>query len=281
MPLTCVGMEIITLGTGTPIPSPDRAGSSTLIKAGGLNLLFDCGRGVLMRLAGAGVPTPLMLAGQFLTHLHSDHTTDYNDVITTRWATAPVPQQLRVFGPVGTQLFTERTLAALEEDIGYRMAHHDDLTEGPDVAVSEIVAGPVFDEGGVTISAQQTDHKPVHPTIGYRVEHEGKSAVIAGDTVPCEGLDRLCDGADVYVQTVLRRSAVEAFPFQRARDTIDYHSDLEDAGRTAAKAGVGAVVLTHLWPPPAPGQEDDYIAEVAKHYDGRIELAHDLFSIEV
>ena len=88
----------------------------------------------------------------------------------------------------------------------------------------------------------------MRPTVGYRFEHDGAVVVCAGDTVPCEGLDRLCAGADVYVQTVARRSVVEAIPAPRLQDMLDYHSDLDQAGQTAARDGVGTLVMTHLVP---------------------------------
>ena len=88
-------MQVITLGTGCPLPDPDRAGPATLVQAGGFNLLFDCGRGVLMRAAavsvGAGGFTTV-----FLTHLHSDHTTDLNDIITMQWAMSFTPTPLKI-----------------------------------------------------------------------------------------------------------------------------------------------------------------------------------------
>ena len=85
----------------------------------------------------------------------------------------------------------------LGPDIGYRIDHHEDITEGPELVVTEVSAGDVvFDDGGVTVRVGATDHWPVEPTVGYRIEHDGKAVVIAGDTVPCDGLDRLCAGAD-------------------------------------------------------------------------------------
>ena len=127
--------------------------------------------------------------------------------------------------------------------------------------------------------AAPTDHKPVHPTVGYRFEAEDKVVALAGDTIPCEGLDRLCAGADVYVQTVVRPDLVRAVPSPRFQDILDYHSSCEDAGRTAARAGVKTLVLTHPVPPPAPGTEDEWVAQAATEFDGEIVLAHDLWSI--
>jgi ribonuclease Z len=221
------------------------------------------------------------VARVLLTHLHSDHTTDFNDLVTSRWALSPAPNPLRVIGPVGTEAYVGRVLAMLSDDIGYRLAHHDDLTDGPQVTVDEVHDGVVFDEGGVRIIAAPTDHRPVHPTVGYRVEADGAAVVIAGDTVPCEGLDRLCAGADVYVQTVVRPSLIEQIPFPRLQDVLDYHSSIADAGATAARAGVATLVLTHPVPPPQPGTEAEWIAEAAAVFDGEVILADDLTTVTV
>ena len=167
-------MLVTTLGTGCPMPDPDRAGPATMVQAAGLNLLFDCGRGVLMRAAAAGVG-PGGFHTVFLTHLHSDHTTDLNDVVTMQWAMSFTPTPLRVVGPVGTAAFVERTLAVLRDDIGYRVTHHDDLTWEPIVEVTEVADGVVLDTDGVRVLAAPTDHRPVDPTVGYRVEHDGRA----------------------------------------------------------------------------------------------------------
>ncbi|MEJ5255392.1 MAG: MBL fold metallo-hydrolase [Acidimicrobiales bacterium] len=267
-------MQLVTLGTGSPLPDPNRAGPATLVRAGGRELLFDCGRGVLMRAAAAGV-LPTGLAAVLLTHLHSDHVTDFNDVVTMRWAMAMAPLPLPVYGPAGTCRFVERTLLMLEDDIAYRIAHHGDLNWQPECRVTEVDSGLVLDEGGVRITAAPTDHRPVHPTVGYRIEADGYAIVIAGDTVPCEGLDLLCAGADVYVQTVLHRPLIESIPVPRLQDILGYHSSIEDAARTAARAGVRTLVLTHPIPSPAPGTEQDWIDAARAEFSGDVVLAHD------
>ncbi|MBU6216330.1 MAG: MBL fold metallo-hydrolase, partial [Acidobacteria bacterium] len=267
-------MRVTLLGTGSPLPDPHRAGPATLVEAGGLHLLFDCGRGVLMRLAAAGLPSPALLAAQFLTHLHSDHVSDFNDVVTTRWVTSPIPNPLSVVGPPGTQRFVDRTLEMLTDDIGYRIAHHEDLEWAPGVEVTEVLDGEVVHAGlsgaGVQVTAAPTDHRPVAPTVGYRVEHEGAVVAIAGDTVPCDGLDALVAGADVYVQTVIRDDIVRQVPMQRFQDICDYHSSVADAARTAARAGVRTLVLTHMVPAPPPGGASEWIELAREHFDGEV-----------
>ncbi len=273
-------MQLIILGSGSPIPAPDRAGPSTLVRTSAGDLLFDCGRGVLLR-AASSLSGAVAFTAVFLTHLHSDHTTDLNDLITTRWAMSLTPNPLRVVGPVGTEGLVSATEAMLELDMGYRLAHHDDLNWRPGTVATDVTEGVVFEEGDVRVLAAATDHAPVHPTVGYRVEDQGRSVVIAGDTVPCEGLDRLAAGADVLVHTVVRRDQIEALGVPRLLDVLDYHSAVADAGATAERAGVGTLVLTHMVPPVRPGGEQEWIDQAAAVFGGAIVLAEDLASVEL
>ena len=273
-------IDITLLGTGSPIVDPNRAGPSTLVSAGGQQFLVDCGRGALMRAAAAGTQAAGLTA-LLLTHLHSDHITDLSDVITTRWVTTIGPNPLPVIGPPGTAEVVEATLAALAPDISYRIHHHADITEPPAVQVHEFTDGQVWDSGGVRITAAPTDHRPVEPTIGFRVAHGGAAVVLAGDTVPCAALDELARGADALVHTVIRKDLVEQMPAQRIRDILDYHSSVEQAAATAARAGVSTLVLTHYVPPLIAGQEDQWRALAATEFSGRVELGDDLLKVSV
>ncbi|APE14257.1 ribonuclease Z [Mycobacterium sp. WY10] len=273
-------IDITLLGTGSPMIDPNRAGPSTLVKAGDSVFLVDCGRGVLMRAAAAGVGAANITA-LLLTHLHSDHITDLSDVITTRWVTTFVPTPLPIIGPPGTKAVVDATLAALAPDISYRIHHHADITEPPSIQVYEYTDGQVWDDAGVRITAAPTDHRPVEPTLGFRVEHDGASVVLAGDTVPCAGLDELAKGANALVHTVIRADLVQQMPLQRIRDILDYHSSVEQAAATAARAGVGTLVLTHYVPPLVPGQEDQWRAQAATEFSGPVEIGDDLLRVSV
>ncbi len=273
-------MDIVLTGTGSPIPDANRAGPSTLIKAGDTHILVDAGRGVVMRMAGAGSLPPL-LAGVLITHLHSDHVCALNDVMTTHWVMTQGSATLRVYGPGGTATFVERQLHALEADVGYRIAHHDELTEGPRVEVTELEPGDSFSIGDVDITTAATEHSPVRPTIGFRLTHEGSTAALVGDTLPCDGVDELARNADAYVQTVIRPDIVRAIPNEMLQDILDYHSGVVDAAETAERVGARRLVLTHLVPPPTPEQYPEWEAMAAEHYDGEIVVGDDLTTITI
>ena len=275
-------IEITLLGTGSPIPDPQRAGPATLVRAGGQTFLVDCGRGVLQRAAAIGVGANA-LSALLLTHLHSDHIAELGDVLITRWISTlvPDPAPLPIIGPPGTAEVVEATLTAFGRDIGYRLAHHADLTTPPPIEVQEYTEGPVWDRDGVTIRVAPTDHRPVAPTIGFRIEFGDTSAVLAGDTVPCESLDKLTAGADALVHTAIRKDIIEHIPQQRLKDICDYHSSVQQAAATAKRAGVNTLILTHYVPGIAPGQEDQWRQLAATEFDGAVELGDDLHRVEI
>jgi len=272
-------MKIVLLGTGSPIPNPDNAGPSTLVQTGTANILFDAGRGVVMRLAKAQL-VPAMLNGVVLTHLHSDHVCDLNDVITTQWVMAPSGTSFKIVGPVGTKAFIDGMREMLQADVGYRIGHHADLNEPPKLEVVEVRPGDTFTIGDQEIIAGATDHRPVEPSIGYRIEKDGESVVIGGDGVPCATLDELVKGASAYVQTVIRDDWVKSIPNPRLQDILDYHSSVAQAADTAQRGGVKALVLTHFVPPLSKETEHEW-RELASGFSGLLVMGPDLTTLDV
>src|ERR1039457_3606047 len=146
--------QIVLLGTGTPLPDPDRSGPSTAIVVNGTAYIVDFGTGVVRQAAAArkkGVEglEPVNLKIGFITHLHSDHTLGFPDILLTPWIMGR-KEPLEVYGPVGTQLMAENILKAYEFDIKTRTegAEHANNT-GYKVNVHEIQPGIVYRDQNV------------------------------------------------------------------------------------------------------------------------------------
>ena len=272
-------LTIVLLGTGSPLPDPNRAGPATLVRGDGATILIDAGRGVVMRLTAAGV-LPSMLDAVLLTHLHSDHVTDLNDLITTRWVMSPQPSPLTIVGPPGTSAVVDGILAMLALDIDYRLAHHADLTSAPDPVVVEVTPGQHLAVGTCSVLVGATDHRPVDPSVGYCVRLGDTAVVLAGDGVPCATLDALLAGATAYVQSVIREDLIALVPSARFHDILDYHSTVGQAADTAQRAGVEVLVLTHLVPAPPLGQYDEW-RQLAAGFRGELVIGDDLTSVTV
>ena len=271
-------MKVTLLGTGSPLPSPDCAGPSTMVQSGATSILVDAGRGVVMRLAGAHM-VPALLSGVLLTHLHSDHISDLNDVVTSHWVMHPTSTPLAIFGPRGTRQVVDGLMAMLAPDIGYRLAHHEDLTNPPLPVVTEVEPGDTFALGEVSITVHATDHRPVEPTVGYRMDDGAAVVALAGDGVPCASLDELVADATVYVQTVIREDLVSLVPNERFIDILDYHSTVGQAADTAERGGVTCLMLTHFVPGLTEENEGEW-RDQASAVTGQLILGPDLTSFD-
>ena len=116
--------QVVLLGTGNPGPSPERSGPATAIVVDGEAYLVDMGPGVVRRAAAAqrkGIEAldPTRIKRVFVTHLHSDHTVGYPDLIFTPWVIGR-KEPLDVYGPVGIKAMTRHVLSAWSEDIRIR-----------------------------------------------------------------------------------------------------------------------------------------------------------------
>ncbi|NNF70380.1 MAG: hypothetical protein HKN01_11475 [Acidimicrobiia bacterium] len=147
--------------------------------------------------------------------------------------------------------------------------------------VTELEPGDSFEVNDVHIATENTMHEPVKPTIGYRLTHGGAVVALVGDTIPCDGVDALVTGADVYVQTLIRPDLVALIPNEMMQDILDYHSGVEDAAKTAARCGAERLVLTHMVPAPTPDQYPEWVAIAAERFDGEVVIGDDLTSVTI
>jgi ribonuclease Z len=269
---------VVLLGTGMPRPDPQASGPATAVVLGRRVFLFDAGPGVMRQLAAAHLPINGVEA-VFITHLHSDHTLGYPDLIFTSWVMGR-RTPLRAFGPPGLQAMTDHLVAAWSEDIAVRTEGLEHETrDGWRVSVREIRAGIVYDSGGVRVTAFPVEHGNWRFAFGYRVDADGRSIVISGDTRPSPALLEAARGVDVLVHEVYPESRLA--PEQRPgggdwpRYLRAFHTSDVELGRIAAEARPRLLVLTHFVR--MGGGDDELLAGVRRGgFTGAVVVGRDL-----
>lgn len=274
--------DVVLTGTGTPYAVPGRAGPGTLVRCGDVHLQFDTGRGTVLRLAEAR-SGPRRLAAVFLTHHHSDHVIDLDDVVMTRWvARNDVP--LPIVTPEGPAARIARgVLDVWQEELELRRSHgRRQALPVPEVVAFETTLDPlvVWGHGAVEVRAVTVHHEPVVPAVAYRVDAAGAAVVISGDTRVCAEVEALAHGADVLVHEACRHEAIAGTPFGFV---ADYHADTVELGAMASRAGVRTLALTHLIPPPLTADDAAAFAADVREggFDGEVVVGSDLDVVTV
>jgi ribonuclease BN (tRNA processing enzyme) len=213
--------KVVLLGTGTPVPDPERSGPATAIVVDDSAYLVDFGPGVMRRAKAAVLErgiTPLEPANlkiAFVTHLHSDHTAGYPDLILTGW-TAGRRTPLEVYGPTGLQFMTEHILQAYHIDIETRTTPGGDQQGSPEgwrVNAHEIKPGVIYKDAKITVTAFPTQH--AMESYGFRFDTPDRSVVISGDTSPTEETIKACNGCDVLIHEVRTLELFSNLPEER------------------------------------------------------------------
>lgn len=281
-------LRITLLGTGVPIPRPDRFGPSTLIEAGDQTILIDAGRGATMRLFQLGIPIGRIDA-LLLTHFHSDHTVGIPDLWLTGWLSSHFGNRRRSFkviGPVGAARLMHHLEAAYDQDIEIRVEDEKLSREHVAVTVEEFAEdGVVYEAGGLRVIAFTVDHgDAIKPAYGYRIEYDGRIAVVSGDTRSNENVLRYGTGADLLVHEVAM-APQELMRAAAIRRIINHHTSPQEAGRIFAQAKPKMAAFTHLVmlaseivPPPT---VDELIAATRETYSGPLSIGEDLMSFEI
>ena len=275
-------------GTGSPLPSRDRAAACTLVIANGRLFVFDMGEGSGETLALMGMPLG-KIEGVWLTHLHSDHFEGLGPFTLQRWAGTSATKPLPVFGPEGVSEITDGLNAAYRIDSTYRIAHHGEAVVPPSgfgMTGAAISPGIVHDQDGVRITAFAVDHDPITPAFGYRVNWRGRSVTISGDTALTPVLAEAAKGSDLLVSEllsprmvkILENSSRKAGNANRAKifaDIQDYHISPEQAASVAKQAGVGMLAFTHIVPSVPALMEGALTGNAASRFSGPIKVMHD------
>ena len=284
---TVINSIIVTLlGTGTPGPRIDRFGPSTLVEAGGLRLLFDCGRGTMQRIYQIDTDTS-SFDKLFLTHLHSDHTTGIPDLWITRYIFIRLDtakeNTLRIWGPNGTKQMLEHLAKAFEVDKKVR----NELwgipqDEGIRIEAYDIDEGFIFEENGVKVVPFRVNHHDLYsdePSLGYRIEYNDRSVVLSGDTRLCENLIRFSENVDLLVHEVAAGPLGVSLP-DSMKIPLAHHTLPEECGVVFSQVKPKLAVYHHIVQFQGVSLEE-MMARTRKEYDGPVLFGEDLMRIEV
>ena len=279
--------RVVLLGTGNPGADPDRSGPATAVVVNDTPYLVDFGPGVVRRAKAAVVDRgvnalePTNLRVVFVTHLHSDHTVGYPDLIFSPWTLGRrVP--LEVYGPRGLKAMTAHLLEAYRVDIETRTNEHGNqrtFSEGHKVNAHEITAGVVYKDANVTVTAFPTKH--AMESYGYRFDTADRSIVITGDTSPTQATIDACRGCDILIHEVNTLASLAKRPqFQPFAEK--YHTNTAQLAELAGKAKPQLLILYHAsiaWRPgisAVASRPEELLSEMTARYVGHVVIGRDL-----
>ena len=277
--------RIVMLGTGTPRPDPNSSGSATAIVVNDTPYLVDFGPGVIRRVTAAyenGVKAlgfgGVNIKTVFLTHMHSDHTVGYPDLIFTPWVMGR-KEPLEVYGPKGLAAMTEHIQKAWKLDIDGRVNGLSQKSPtGYKVNAHEIRPGVVCKDRNVTVTAFPVRHEEMADSFGYRFETPDRVIVLSGDTAPTQALiDHSCDCSvlihEVYSMESFRKVSPSWQEYRRR-----HHTSSVELAEIANVVRPELLVLYHR--SNAGGgeveREDVVIEEIRQSYKGEVVAGHDL-----
>lgn len=274
--------RIVLLGTkGGPALRPGGPWpSASLLELGGRRIVVDCGLGVTRGLVDAGVSLK-EIDLVFVTHLHSDHVLELGPLLHTAW-TAGLDHHVRVFGPPGLGHYWTRFLQSMEFDIEIRIGDEGRPDIVDLVSIEEFYEGDVLVEEALSVRALRVDHPPVTECYALRFETAGRSVVFSADTTYFPPLADFAKGADVLVHEAMIEEGIDRLVAktgngERLKDhLLASHTLAADAGRIAAEAGVGRLVLNHLIPADdAQIGEAEWRAALAGTWSGPLTVGRD------
>ncbi len=264
--------KIILLGTGTPNAEPNRSGTAIAIIVNDVPYIIDFGPGIIRRANSAGIAIK-DLETAFLTHLHSDHTVGYPDLIFTPWVLGR-EKPLTVFGPPGTELMTEKILEAYQEDIDQRINGLEPINEiGYKVEVNEIEAGVIYENDDIRVEAFPVNHGS-WKAFGYKFFTPDRIIVISGDTAPFDEMIEVYKDCDVLIHEVYSVDGLKNRPKEWQDYHVDVHTSSHELAEIASIIKPKLLILYHqlLWGV----KEKDLLNEIKEKFYGKVVSGKDL-----
>jgi ribonuclease Z len=274
------GIKVVLLGSGGPPPDPERSGPAVAVLAQERAYLVDFGPGVVRRAVAAHRRGwlnlhPGQLTRAFVTHLHSDHTAGFPDLILTPPAVGRA-EALQVYGPPGIEAMTQHLLSAYAEDLATRhRGLEEEKEEGYRVEAQEIQPGLVYEDEVVRVTAFAQKHGDWENAYGYRFDADGRSVVISGDSAPSDAVVEACKGCDVLVHEVYCEADFKAVSRVGRSYFRNYHTSTKELAALAQRAQPGLLVLYHLLLRGC--SEDELLREIRRYsYQGEVVVGEDL-----
>jgi len=222
------GLILTVLGRWSPYPPHGGANPGYLVEAGGVRLLLDCGSGVLANMHR--FCTAFDLAAVVITHLHPDHFTDLYALRAERaYGRVPPPSlpPLPLFAPANAVTFLPGCLPRAES--------RQEFLDGFDFRPLEAGVGQV---GPIALRFVRTAHP--EPCHAVEVRYNDRRLVYSADTGPTEAVERLAEGADLFLcECSLREDAADLAVRLG-------HLTASMAGASARRARVRRLLLTHF-----------------------------------
>ena len=220
------------------------------MEAGPEKLLFDVGRGATIRLTQIGVSIGAINA-VFLTHFHSDHTSGIPDLWLTGWIGRYYGNRqkpFRIIGPIGTVSLMQNLERAYADDIRIRLADEKNPIEGVAIAPTEYAKdGVVYENNGVKVTAFEVDHGDlIKPAYGYRVDYDGRSVIISGDTRYSQNLEKHAQGATLVIHEVAMANQEYFDKVPIVRYIMGHHIAPEEAAALFTRLQPKLAAYTHL-----------------------------------
>lgn len=275
--------KVVLLGSGNPNPSPFQSGCSVAIVVRNTPYIVDFGPGLIRQAAAMSPRYGGTIEGldvknikhAFLTHLHSDHTTGYPDLILTPWVMGR-DEPLKVYGPEGINDMTNHIIEAYREDIRYRLYGDEPANnKGWRVNSHEFTnEGVIFRDTNIIVEAFPVPHGTWPNAWGFRFTTPDKTIVISGDSSPSEKIIEYATGSDILIHEVYYHKAYESKDQFWTNYHAQHHTSTYELADIANKAQPKLLVLYHIlfWG----ATDDELLKEISVKYNGKVIVGKDL-----
>jgi ribonuclease BN (tRNA processing enzyme) len=255
--------------------------TSNLYVLNGVQIVVDCGLGVTKGLVDQGMQLK-DLSLIFITHLHSDHYLELGALLHTAW-TAGLKTPVDVYGPLGLDEYWLAFLTSMKADIDLRIEDEGRLDLSALVKFHVIDEGVVLERDQLTVSAIRSKHPPLIDCFALSFKTNDVHVVYSGDTAPFSGLEDFAKGADLLVHEAMLESALPALMARIGNGgeklmehLLRSHSFAHGAAKTATRAGVKRLALSHLIPSDDPDyDENDWETAVEGYWNGPLIIGKD------